>query len=47
MIAQSIDMKTFLLTDCLINQTNADITQYSKGSFQVLLDELKRLTKTA
>lgn len=37
MIAQQLGMKVFLLTDCMINKTNADISVYPHGSF----DDLK------
>ena len=37
MIAEQLGMKVFLLTDCLINKNNADISIYLHGSF----DELK------
>ena len=33
MIAQQLGMKVFLLTDCLINRTGEDISQYPHGSF--------------
>ena len=36
MIAQQLGMKVFLLTDCLINRTGADISQYPHGSFAEL-----------
>ena len=44
MIAEQLGMKVFLLTDCLINKNNADISCYSHGSFDKLftfIDALK------
>ncbi len=38
MIAETLGMKVFLLTDCLINKDNKDITAYPHGGFS----ELKR-----
>ncbi len=43
MIARKLGMKTFLLTDCLINSTNADISNYENGGFDKLFDFLKNL----
>ena len=37
MIAEKLGMKVFLLTDCLINRKNEDISKYPHGGF----DELK------
>ena len=36
MIAGKLGMKTFLLTDCLINRVNEDIEKYQHGSFKDL-----------
>lgn len=44
MIAEKIGMKVFLLTDCLINKNNTDISVYPNGSFDELnayIDQLK------
>lgn len=44
MIAEQLGMKVFLLTDCLINKNNADISIYLHGSFDKLkafIDNLK------
>jgi hypothetical protein len=44
MVAEKIGMKVFLLTDCLINQENTDITRYPHGDFEGLMayiDSLK------
>ena len=38
MVAQEIGMKVFLLTDCLINREQKDISVYPHGSFASLLD---------
>lgn len=43
MVAQSLGMKVFLLTDCLINKENKDITQYPHGSFPELMDYIRSL----
>ena len=42
MIAEQLGMKVFLLTDCMINKTNADISVYPHGSF----DDLKNFLNT-
>jgi FMN phosphatase YigB (HAD superfamily) len=36
MIARQLGMKVFLLTDCLINKNNEDISQYPNGNFEEL-----------
>lgn len=36
MIAEKLGMKVFLLTECLINSKNQDITQYPQGGFDEL-----------
>ena len=41
MIAQSIGMQVFLLTDCLINKERKDISLYPRGSFLQLLDHIE------
>ena len=43
MVAQKLGMKTFLLTDCLINKTAEDISQYPNGSFPELLHYIRSL----
>ena len=43
MVAQKLGMKTFLLTDCLINKTAEDISQYPHGSFPELLHYIRSL----
>lgn len=42
MIARKLGMRVFLLTDCLINKANEDISQYPNGSFE----ELKRFIRS-
>ena len=44
MIAETLGMKVFLLTDCLINKQNEDISRYPHGGFnelKVFLDGLE------
>ena len=36
--AQEAGMSVFLLTDCLINKERKDISAYTRGSFEQLLD---------
>ena len=36
MLVEDLGMKTFLLTDCLINKKNVDISKYTQGSFEEL-----------
>lgn len=43
MIAQTLGMRVFLLTDCLINKANADISRYPHGSFDELFSFLKKV----
>lgn len=43
MVAESIGMKVFLLTDCLINKTDDDISKYPNGSFNELLEYIDKL----
>ena len=37
MVAATIGMQVFLLTDCLLNKGNADISQYPNGNFEQLM----------
>ncbi len=37
MIAEKLGMKVFLLTDCLLNKKNLDISKYQQGSFAELI----------
>ena len=43
MVTEQLGMKTFLLTDCLINKENIDISQYPNGGFTQLHTYLKEL----
>lgn len=40
MVAETIGMKVFLLTDCLVNQSGKDIQQYPHGDFNALMKYL-------
>ncbi len=43
MIAESLGMKVFLLTDCMINKNNSDISVYANGSFDELMKYINKL----
>ena len=43
MVAEQLGMKVFLLTDCLINKENKDITKYPNGSFDELITYIREL----
>lgn len=43
MVAQSLGMQVFLLTDCLINKENKDISVYPHGDFAALIDFIEAL----
>ena len=43
MIAETLGMKVFLLTDCLINIKNVDISKYPQGSFESLKEFIEQL----
>lgn len=43
MIAQKLGMEVFLLTDCVINKENKDISGYPQGSFPELLEFIRAL----
>ena len=45
MIAQSLGMKVFLLTDCLINRAGEDLERWPHGSFEELEAYLKTLVE--
>lgn len=45
MIAEKLGIKVFLLTDCLINKNNADISRYPQGSFDELFAFIDRLER--
>ena len=40
MVASTLGMQVFLLTDCLINQIGEDIEEYNRGTFEELLEYL-------
>ena len=42
MIAETVGMKVFLLTDCLINRNGADISVWPHGGFDDLLRWIER-----
>jgi len=41
--AEQLGMKVFLLTDCLINKENADLSRYPHGDFDALLAHVAQL----
>lgn len=43
MIARQLGMQVFLLTDCLINKSDADISEYPHGGFDALLSFVEQL----
>ena len=43
MIAENLGMKVFLLTDCMINKHNADISRYPHGCFSELMNFIREL----
>ncbi len=43
MVAERLGMKVFLLTDCLINKKNVDLSLYPNGGFDALLDFIETL----
>ena len=43
MVAKQLGMKVFLLTDCLINKNEEDISVYPSGGFSELLDYVNAL----
>lgn len=43
MVAKTIGMQVFLLTDCLLNKNNEDISIYPQGDFSQLLQFVDRL----
>ena len=43
MIAETLGMKVFLLTDCLINEKEADISKYPQGGFTELKEYIATL----
>ncbi len=43
MIAEKLGMQVFLLTDCIINKEDADISLYPRGGFDDLLEHIRTL----
>ena len=43
MIVQTLGCRVFLLTDCLINPKGVDISVYPNGSYDALIDFIKKL----
>ena len=43
MIAAELGMRVFLLKDCIINKSNADISNYPNGSFAELREYVAKL----
>ena len=43
MVVETLGMKAFLLTDCLINRNQADISRYPSGGFSELLQYVRIL----
>ena len=43
MVPQMLGMKVFLLTDCIINKQNVDISRYPHGGFPELLSYIRSL----
>lgn len=41
MVARTLGMRVFLLTDCLINKENKDISRYPNGSFPELMEYIR------
>lgn len=46
MVAGQLGMKVFLLTDCLINKENKDISAYPQGNFDKLMAYIETLNKS-
>ena len=43
MVAEKLGMKVFLLTDCLVNKENKDISVYPNGDFDALVQYIKEI----
>ena len=43
MVAEKVGMKVFLLTDCLINKNNDDISKYPNGDFDKLSEYIENI----
>ncbi len=42
MVAQKLGMQVFLLTDCLINKTDTDVSEYPNGNFDDLIEYISK-----
>ncbi len=42
MVAERLGVKVFLLTDCLINETDTDVSDFPNGSFDDLIEFISR-----
>jgi len=42
MVTENLGIKTFLLTDCLINKTGEDISKYNHGTFDDLIEFINK-----
>jgi hypothetical protein len=43
MVAETLGMQVFLLTPCLINKHDLDLSRWPQGDFDALLDYLDKL----
>ena len=43
LIAETLGMKVFLITNCLINKNNVDISKYPQGDLDALLDYIQSM----
>ena len=43
MVVRNIGASAFLLTDCLINKSNIDISAYPNGNFDALIEYINKL----
>ena len=43
LIAQTLGMKVFLITDCLINKNNVNISKYPQGNLDALMDYIQSM----
>jgi hypothetical protein len=45
MIAEKLGMKVFLVTECIINKSQKDISLYPNGDFSDLMNYVRGITK--
>ena len=43
MVAQTLGMKVFLLTDCLINKKGIDLSGYPQGNLEALVQYIQSM----